>query len=134
MARKLRQRQQFSDRFEKEDARQSNAQTWHVMPIGRRRTREVAAYHSAIRKEHGERRMPIDKERDYAVEVQDRRAGKEIRNVRLQGCPVRQQHEIRQKKGDKREKARRRSSEPSLLEMIIGVISLRVRYFKRTPR
>ena len=54
------------------------------MAIGRRRTREVAAYHSAIRKEHGERRMPIDKERDYAVEVQDRRAGKEIRNIRLQ--------------------------------------------------
>ena len=48
------------------------------------RTREVAAYHSAIRKEHGERRMPIDKERDYAVEVQDWRAGKEIRNDRLQ--------------------------------------------------
>ena len=41
------------------------------MAIGRRRTREVAAYHSAIRKEHGERRMPIDKERDYAMEVQD---------------------------------------------------------------
>ena len=29
-------------------------------------------------------------------------------------CSVRQQHEIRQKKGDKREKARRRSSEPFL--------------------
>lgn len=28
--------------------------------------------------------MPIDKERDYAVEVQDWRAGKEIRNIRLQ--------------------------------------------------
>ena len=63
--------EQSSDRYEKEDARQSNAQTKHVMAIGRRRTREVAAYHSAIRKEHGERRMPIDKERDYAVEVQD---------------------------------------------------------------
>ena len=54
------------------------------MAIGRRRTRKAAAYHYAIRKEHGERRMPIDKERDYAVEVQDRRAGKEIRNIRLQ--------------------------------------------------
>ena len=28
--------------------------------------------------------MPIDKERDYAVEGQDWRAGKEIRSVRLQ--------------------------------------------------
>ena len=43
-----------------------------------------AAYHSTIRKEHGERRTPIDKQRDYAVEGQDWRAGKEIRNVRLQ--------------------------------------------------
>lgn len=42
----------------------------HVMAIGRRRTREVAAYHSAIRKEHGERRMPIDKQGDYVVEGQ----------------------------------------------------------------
>ena len=83
MARKLRQRQQFSDRYEKEDARQSNAQTKHVMAIGRRRTREGAAYHSAIRKEHGERRMPIDKQGGYAVKVQDRKAEKEIRNVRL---------------------------------------------------
>ena len=77
-------KEQFSDRYEKEDARQSNAQTGHVMAIGRRRTREVAAYHSAIRKVHGERRMPIDKQSDYAVEGQDGRAGKEIRNVRLQ--------------------------------------------------
>ena len=30
-----------------------------------------AAYHSAIRKKHVERRMPIDKQRDYAVEDQD---------------------------------------------------------------
>ena len=30
-----------------------------------------AAYHSAIRKKHGERRMPIDKQEDYAVEDQD---------------------------------------------------------------
>ena len=32
--------------------------------------REVTAYHSAIRKEHGERRMPIDKQGDYVVEGQ----------------------------------------------------------------
>jgi hypothetical protein len=32
--------EQFSDRYEKEDARQSNAQIKHVMAIGRRRTRE----------------------------------------------------------------------------------------------
>ena len=83
MARKLRQRQQFSDRNEREDARQSNAQTKHVMAIGRRRTREGAAYHSAIRMKHVERRMPIDKQEYCAVEVQDRRAEKEIRNVRL---------------------------------------------------
>ena len=30
-------------------------------------------------------------------------------------CPVRRQHEIQQKKGDKSEKARRRSSEPPLV-------------------
>ncbi|MDD4534090.1 MAG: hypothetical protein WCS17_00815 [Prevotella sp.] len=36
----------------KEDARQFNAQTGHVMAIGRRRTREGAAYHSAISREH----------------------------------------------------------------------------------
>ena len=71
MARKLRPRQQFGDRYEKVDARQSNAHIKHVMAIGRRRTREGAAYHSTIRKEHGERRMPIDKQEDYAVEVQD---------------------------------------------------------------
>ena len=28
------------------------------------------AYHSAIRKEHVERKMPIGKQKDYAVEVQ----------------------------------------------------------------
>ena len=50
----------------------------YVMAIGRRRTREGAAYHSTIGNEHGERRMPIDKQRDYAVEDQDRRAEKEI--------------------------------------------------------
>ena len=43
-----------------------------------------AAYHSTIRKKHVEQRMPIDKQRDYAVEGQDGRAGKEIRSVRLQ--------------------------------------------------
>ena len=32
---------------------------------------------------HVERRMPIDKQEYCAVEVQDRRAEKEIRNVRL---------------------------------------------------
>ena len=63
--------EQFSDRYEKEDARQSNAQTKHVMAIGRRRTREMAAYHSTIRKKHVGQRMPIDKQRDYAVEGQD---------------------------------------------------------------
>ena len=42
------------------------------------------AYHSAIRKEHVERKMPIGKQKNYAVEVQGRRAEKEIRNVRLQ--------------------------------------------------
>ena len=42
------------------------------------------AYHSAIREEHVERKMPIGKQKDYAVEVQGRRAEKEIRNVRLQ--------------------------------------------------
>lgn len=83
MARKLHQRQQFSDRNEKEDVRPSNAQTGHVMAIGRRRTREGAAYHSAVRKKHVERRMPIDKQSDYTVEGQDLRAKKEIRNVRL---------------------------------------------------
>ena len=41
------------------------------MAIGRRRTREGAEYHSTIRKEYGERRMPIDKQGDYAVEDQD---------------------------------------------------------------
>ena len=43
----------------------------HVMAIGRRRTRMGHAYHSATRKKHVERRMPIDKQRDYAVEGQD---------------------------------------------------------------
>lgn len=51
--------------------RQSNAQLKHVVAIDQRRAREGAAYHSTIRKEHSERRMPIDKQRDYAVEVQD---------------------------------------------------------------
>ncbi|MGP1454098.1 MAG: hypothetical protein ACTTJ9_11890 [Segatella oris] len=32
------------------------------MAIGLRKTREVAAYHSTIRKEYGKRRMPIDKQ------------------------------------------------------------------------
>ena len=32
--------EQFSDSYDKEDARQSNAQTGHVMAIGRRSTRE----------------------------------------------------------------------------------------------
>ena len=68
MARKLRQRQQFSDRYERENTRLSNAQIKHVMTIGWRRTRKGAAYRSTIGKEHGERRMPIDKQMDYAVE------------------------------------------------------------------
>ena len=80
-ARKLRQRQQFSDRYEKEDARQSNAQTGHVMAIGRRRTREVAAYHSTLSRKLKERRMPIDRQKDCAVEGYSQRVGIEIRDV-----------------------------------------------------
>ena len=41
------------------------------------------------------------------------KSGKRDQVCSATSCPVRQQHEIRQKKGDKKEKARRRSSEPS---------------------
>ena len=40
------------------------------------------------------------------------KSGKRDKECSATSCPVRQQHEIRQKKGDKREKARRTSSEP----------------------
>ena len=104
MARKLRQRQQFSDRYEKEDARPSKAQTRQVMAIGRRMTREGAAYHSAIRWEHIERRKPIDKQRDDAVEGQEWRAGKEIRNVRLQAVLFDSSMRFDKRKGIKEKK------------------------------
>ena len=105
--------EQFSDRYEMDDAdSQTLRQSTSWLSAGEGYS-DGTAYHSAIRKEHVERKMPIDKQKDYAVEVQGRRAEKESRNVRL-GCPVRQRHEIRQKEGDKREKARRKSSEPFL--------------------
>ena len=44
------------------------------------------------------------------------KSGKRDKECSATSCPVRQQHEIRQKKGDKREKARRRSSEPFIYD------------------
>ena len=69
-----------------------------------------AAYHSTISRKQEERRMPIDRQRDCAVEGYSQRVGIEIRDVLCLSCPVRQQYEIRLK--EKGEKARRRSSEP----------------------
>ena len=63
-----------------------------------------AAYHSTIRKEHGERRMPIDKERDYAVEVQDWRVEKAVRNVRLQAVLLGSNMRFDKRKGIKEKK------------------------------
>lgn len=67
-----------------EKTRQSAFILLHEARYGHRTEKDThgAAYHSATRKKHVERRMPIDKQRDYAVEGQDRIAGKEIRNVR----------------------------------------------------
>ena len=42
-----------------------------------------AAFHSALSRKHGERRMPIDRQRDSAVEGYSRRVEIEIKDVQL---------------------------------------------------
>ena len=84
------------------------------MAIGRRRTREGAAYHSAISNKHVERWMFIDWQKDCSVEYCNRRNGKEIQIVvnvvfEVSVCEQRQGS-----KGGNL-KSRRRSSEPSFL-------------------
>ena len=49
-------------------------------------------------------RMPIDKQRDYAVEGQDWRAGKEIRSVRLQAVLLGSSMRFDKRKGIKEKK------------------------------
>ena len=48
--------------------------------------------------------MPIDKQRDYAVEGQDWRAGKEIRSVRLQAVLLGSSMRFDKRKGIKEKK------------------------------
>ena len=55
--------EQFSDRNDKEDARQSNAPCSTSWPSDGEGQSEVTAYHSALSKKYGKRRMPFDKHR-----------------------------------------------------------------------
>ena len=81
------------------------------MAIGRRSTREGQRITPL-----SERSMVNEEHPSTSKETMQWKAKTEERKKRLGmlaiSCPVRQQHEIRQKKEDKREKARRRSSEP----------------------